>query len=134
MAQGAIDHAIRFILPNARIRKGEYVHPATHGTRAASGPPGAPPYGARLRLRADYDLGRLPNPGARVVARAMQKHGMLLADGGNIALTARSDRSTRAKWAGLVGPRDLDVLRPADFEMVDGGERIPLTNDCVRNP
>ena len=64
----------------------------------------------------------------------MQKHGILLADGGNIALTARSDRSTRAKWAGLLGPRDLDVLRPADFEMVDGGERIPLTNDCVRNP
>ena len=122
------------ILPNARIRKGEYVHPATHGTRATSGPPDAPPYGARLRLRADYGLDRLPNAGARVVARAMQKHGILLADGGNIALTARSDRSTRAKWTGLLGPRDLDVLRPADFEMVAGGGRIPLTNDCVRNP
>jgi hypothetical protein len=134
VAAGAIDHAIRFILPNARIRKGEYVRPATHGTRATSGPPDAPPYGARLRLRAGYDLDRLPNPGARVVARAMQKHGILLADGGNIALTARSDRSTKAKWAGLLGPRDLDTLRPADFEMVDGGERIPLTNDCVRNP
>jgi serine/threonine-protein kinase len=59
---------------------------------------------------------------------------MLLADGGNVALTARSDRSTRAKWAGLLGPRDLETIRPADFEMVDGGERIPLTLDCVRNP
>jgi serine/threonine-protein kinase len=134
VARGAIDHAIRFILPNARIRKGEYVHPATHGTRATSGPPEAPPYGVRLRLRADFNLDRLPNAGARVVARAMQKHGILLADGGNIALTARSDRSTIAKWPGLLGPRDLDVLRPADFEMVDGGERIPLTLDCVRNP
>ena len=134
VAAGAIDHAIRFILPNARIRKGEYVHPATHGTRATSGPPDAPPYGVRLRLRADYSLDRLQSAAARVVARAMQKYGMLLADGGNIALTARSDRSTKAKWAGLLGPRDLDVLRPADFEMVDGGERIPVTNDCVRNP
>ena len=134
VAAGAIDHAIRFILPNARIRKGEYVHPATHGTRATSGPPDAPPYGSRLRLRADYSLDRLQSGAARVVARAMQKYGMLLADGGNIALTARSDRSTKAQWAGLLGPRDLDVLRPADFEMVDGGERIPVTNDCVRNP
>ena len=134
VAAGASDHAIRFILPNARIRKGEYVHPATHGTRAASGPPDAPPYGARLRLRADYPMDRLPNAGARVVARAMQKHGILLADGGNIALTARSDRSTLAKWAGLLGPRDLEVLRPADFEWVEAGKRIPLTNDCMPNP
>jgi serine/threonine-protein kinase len=134
VAAGTIDHAIRFILPNARIRKGEYLHPATHGTRATTGPPEAPPYGTRLRLRADFPLDRLPSPGARVVARAMQRYGMLLADGGNVALTARSDRSTRTKWQGLLGPRDLDSLRPADFEMVDGGERIPLTLDCVRNP
>jgi hypothetical protein len=134
LAAGSIDHAIRFILPNARIRRGEYVHPATHGTRATSGPREAPPYGARLRLRANYPLDRLPNAGARVVARAMQRYGILLSDGGNIALTARSDRHTTAKWSGRLGPRDLDALQPADFDMVAGGERIPLTLDCVRNP
>ena len=132
VAAGAIRHAIRFILPNARIRRGVYVHPATHGTRATTGPADAPPYGARLRLRADYPVDSLP-AGARVVARAMQTYGMLLADGGNVALTARSDRFTTAKWAGLLGPRDLDRLRPSDFEMVDAGARIPLTLDCVRN-
>jgi serine/threonine-protein kinase len=134
VAAGSIDHAIRFILPNARIRRGVYVHPATHGTPATSGPAEAPPYGARLRLRSDFPLDRLPNAGARVVARAMQRYGILLADGGNVALTARSDRFTRAKWSGLLGPRDLDSIRPGDFEMVDGGERIRLTLDCVRNP
>lgn len=71
---------------------------------------------------------------ARVVARAMQRYGMLLADGGRVALTAQSDRFTRAKWAGLLGSRDLQALQPRDFEMVEAGERIPLTNDCVRNP
>ena len=131
---GSIDHAIRFILPNGRIRQGEYLHPATHGTRATSGPPDAPPYGTRLRLRADFFLDRLPGAGARVVARALQKYGMVLADGGSVALTARSDRSTRAKWPGLLGARDLDQIRPGDFEMVDGGDRIPLTLECVRNP
>lgn len=133
VAAGRIEHAIRFILPNARIRRGVYLHPATHGTPAAAGPPDAPPYGTRLRLRRDYPVDTLP-AGARVVARAMQTYGMLLADGGEVALTGRSDRSTRAKWNGLLGSRDLAALRPGDFEMVDGGQRIPLTLDCVRNP
>jgi len=130
---GAIDHAIRFILPNARIRQGVYVHPATHGTSAAKGPADAPPYGVRLRLRKDFPLETL-SPGARVVARAMQSFGMLLADGGNVALTARSDRHTSAKWAGLLGPLDLRSLQPSDFEMVEAGPRVKLTLDCVRNP
>jgi hypothetical protein len=134
VAAGRIDHAIRFILPNATIRAHEYVHPATHGTRATSGPPDAPPYGARLRLRADYPLASLPNEGARTVARAMQRYGMLLSDAGRVALTARSDRSTRSRWAGLLGSTDLAALRPGDFEMIAAGDRIPLTNDCVRNP
>ncbi len=111
VAAGAIRHAIRFILPNARIRRGVYVHPATHGTPSTSGPSDAPPYGARLRLRGDYPVDSLP-AGARVVARAMQTYGMLLADGGNVALTAQSDRFTTAKWANLMGPRDLAALRP----------------------
>jgi len=134
VAAGRIDHAIRFILPNATIRAREYVHPATHGTRSTSGLPDAPPYGARLRLRADYPLASLPNDGARTVARAMQRYGMLLSDAGRVALTARSDRFTQAKWAGLLGPLDLSGIRPRDFEMIEAGERIPLTNDCVRNP
>jgi hypothetical protein len=29
---------------------------------------------------------------------------------------------------------DLAALRPRDFEMIEAGERIPLTNDCARNP
>ncbi len=40
VASGSIDHAVRFVLPNGRIRGGVYVHPATHSTRAVSGRPG----------------------------------------------------------------------------------------------
>lgn len=134
VAAGEIPHALRFILPNASIRAGEYVHPATHATGAASGPADAPPYGAHLRLRADYPLDSLPNEGARVVARALQRHGMFLADGGSVALTFRSDRSTTAKWADLLGPHDLADIRPADFELLETGPSIPLTYDCRRAP
>ena len=132
VAAGEIAHAIRFILPNARIRNRTYVHPATHATGAASGGGDAPPYGARLRLRADYPVDSLPTAGARVVARALQRHGMLLADGGNVALTARSDRFTASKWAGLLGPHDLRAIRIADFEMVEAGSRLGWSGDCVR--
>ncbi len=54
-------------------------------------------------------------------------------DGGNIALTARSDRSTTASWNGLLEPRDLHALAVEDFEVIDHGPPIELTYDCVRN-
>lgn len=132
--QGEIKHAIRFILPNARIRNRTYVAPATHATGAASGGTSAPPYGVHFRLRADYPLASLPNNGARVVAKALQKYGMFLADGGNIALTAQSDRFTTEKWSNLLGPRDLGLLLVTDFEVVDHGASQTFTGDCVREP
>ncbi len=134
IAKGSIDHAIRFILPNPRMRTRTYVRPASHAG-APSGPAQAPPYGARFRLKSNFDMNRLPNNAARIVARAMQKYGMLLSDGGNIALTAQSDRNTTAKWSDVgFGPRDLAAIQVTDFEMIDAGPRITLTYDCVRNP
>ncbi len=130
VASGEIKHAIRFILPNNRVKRG-FVRPATHGT-ATSGGVNAPPYGVHLRLRADYPINSLPTAGAKVVARAMQRYGMYHADGGNIALTAQSDRHTTAKWAGLLGPLDLQGLQVSDFEVVDHGAMIPLTYNCNR--
>jgi len=132
LATGSINHAIRFILPNPRMRAHVYVHPATHAG-APKGPELAPPMGARLRLKASYDLSRLTPP-AQVVARALQKYGMILADGGNVTLTAQSDADTQAKYADLdFGPHDLQDLKVTDFEVVDGGPIIRATDDCVRN-
>jgi hypothetical protein len=130
VAAGEIAHAIRFILPNDRTQRG-FVPPATHGT-STSGGADAPYYGVHLRLRADFALERLPNDGARVVARALQRYGMYHADGGNIALTAQSDRHTQRKWSGLLGPRDLSLLRVEDFEVIEHGAPIALTYDCAR--
>jgi serine/threonine-protein kinase len=135
VAAGVIDHAIRFILPNELIREDLYVHPATHSTGPTAGGPGAPPYGARLRLRASTDLSGL-NAAAQVVARALKRYGMFLADGGNVTFTALSDRTTAHTWteAGL-GPHDLKSLSWTDFEMVDGGTRIDWTvGSCERTP
>jgi len=134
VAAGTVAHAIRFILPNARMRGGFYVRPATHAGAPSAASSDAPTYGTLWRLRPDYPLASLPNEGARTVARGLQRYGMALADGGNIALTARSDRSTAAKWSGLLGSRDLQALTPNDFQVIDPGPAIALTNDCVRAP
>ncbi len=132
---GEVPHALRFILPNARMQAGVYVHPATHAG-GPSGPASAPPYGVRFRLKASFDETRLTAPGARVIAKALKKYGMVLSDGGNIPVTIQSDRFTTHKWSevGIVDSTALSVLTPADFEVVDLGTRIPLTYDCVRNP
>ena len=61
---GHIDHAIRFILPNSRIKKG-FVRPATHATNTSGGT-NAPYYGVHLRLRANYPVDSLPTAGAKV--------------------------------------------------------------------
>src|ERR1041385_2388081 len=127
---GHIDHAIRFILPNTRVKRG-FVRPATHGSNT-TGSSSAPSYGVHLRLRADYPIANL-KPAAQVVARAMQKYGMYHADGGNVALTAQSDRHTTAKWSGLLGSNDLAALKVTDFDVIDHGAPIALTSDCVRS-
>jgi serine/threonine-protein kinase len=133
LVAGSINHAIRFILPNPRIRAHVFVHPATHAG-APRGPISAPPMGARFRLKASFDMSKL-TPAAQVVARAMQKYGMFLSDGGNIALTAQSDADTKAKYSDIdFGPHDLLDLKVTDFEVLDSGTPIRLTDDCVRNP
>ena len=133
LALGSINHAIRFTLPNPRIRAHVFVHPATHAG-APRGPVTAPPMGAHFRLKASYDLSQL-TPAAQVVARAMQKYGMFLSDGGNIALTAQNDADTKAKYSDMdFNTRDLQDLKVTDFEVLDLGTPIRLTDDCVRNP
>jgi glycosyltransferase involved in cell wall biosynthesis len=129
LASGSINHAIRFILPNPRMRAGVYVHPATHAG-APHGPLNAPPMGAHFRLKADYDVSKL-SPAAQVVARALQKFGMYLSDGGNIALTAQSDADTQAKYADVeFGPHDMQALKVTDFEVLDLGKQFRITDDC----
>jgi serine/threonine-protein kinase len=141
VAAGHIDHAIRFILPNDIITRNTYVHPATHAT-SSTGSATAVPYGARLRIRSDRItpvLAALPNAAARVVAQAMRDYGIVLSDGGNIALTSEDDERTTAKWSTVMGTglgtRDLQTIQPSDFEMVDGGMRYDVSQiSCMHVP
>ncbi|HVZ88828.1 MAG TPA: serine/threonine protein kinase, partial [Polyangia bacterium] len=134
VAAGAVSHALRFILPNESMAAGVYVHPATHAGSPSSPDASAPPYGVRFRLKAGFDVSAY-NASEKVILAAMKKYGMLLSDGGTIALTFADDRTTTAKWADLgVTARSFAAITVDDFEVVDFSAEIPLTDDCVRNP
>jgi hypothetical protein len=132
---GEIKHALRFILPNARIRKGMYVTPGTHTTQPTDGGLDTPPYGVRFRLRKDYPLASLPSDGARVLAKALQHYGMYLADGGSIPITIATDKFSAVTWDSLgVDSHSLNALTPGDFEVVKYSTPIDGSHlDCVRN-
>jgi serine/threonine-protein kinase len=130
VASGSIDHPLRVVLPNDRIRPAVYVAPATHPT-LGTGDINAPSLGTRLRLAPDFPLDGL-SPPAQVVARAMQRYGLILADGGTLALTARSDRYTEAKWDGLLGEDALASIPITAFQVVDAGAPTTYSGTCQR--
>jgi hypothetical protein len=127
--KGAIEHALRFIIRNDYIRGQagstnvpNVVYPASHGTGAGASANGIP-YGGRLRLKIDENDPRIKSPGGKAVVRALHKYGMILSDGGNIPLVAESivvhkDADPSATWEGLLAPRDIDFIKPTDFEVV----------------
>ena len=145
---GDLGHAIRFVLPNPRMASDAslggvsgrlYVRPASHAG-GPSGPVDSVPYGSRLRLKAGFNISAY-NPAAQVILRTLKRYGMVLADGGFVALTAENDRFTTVKWADLgIDSRTFDQQVPAakvfvgDFEVIDTGTRIAETYECVREP
>jgi hypothetical protein len=78
VAAGAIRHALRFTAPRTRTA---LVWPARHQA-GASPSPVLPPMGLRVRLKRTANLNGLPRQ-ARIVALAMQRYGLMLADNGS---------------------------------------------------
>jgi serine/threonine-protein kinase len=129
---GDLGHALRFILPNARMRAGFYARPASHLGGPESDDALAMPYGSRLRLNSGFDGGGF-TAAAQVVLRTLKRYGMVLADGGNVPLTADSDSYTAAKWDTLdFDSHSLFGVRAGDFEIIDTGAPIPI-DDCERS-
>jgi hypothetical protein len=74
---GQIAHAIRFTVS---CTTDAFLWPARHEAGVSN--PECPPMGARFRLRADFDLSGY-GARARVILRAMQRYGMIVADNGS---------------------------------------------------
>ncbi|HEX7345801.1 MAG TPA: hypothetical protein VF253_03360 [Candidatus Limnocylindrales bacterium] len=112
VAAGTIAHALRFTTNHTREA---YIYPARHEAGESTSA-SLPPMGLRVRLKASYDTGEF-SPHARVIAVALQRYGMILADNGS-------------PWyiSGMSDPRfdddvlhELDVITGHDLEVVDTG-------------
>ena len=107
---GVIDHALRFTTNHTRT---SYIYPARHQA-GESNSASLPPMGLRVRLKAGFDTSRL-SPDAWVIAEALKRYGMILADNGS-------------PWyvSGVSDPRfdddvmhELEVITGRDLEVVD---------------
>jgi hypothetical protein len=133
VASGAVNHPLRFILPNDRMRKGVYVRPATHAGAPDSPDPHAPPYGVRFRLKADFDESPY-STSEREILKALKTYGMLLSDGGEVPLTFADDRTSTAKWSSLgIKAESFANIRVDQFDVVGLGPDVPINDNCVRN-
>lgn len=118
--QGEIRHALRVTFEHTQAA---WIEPATH-PGGDDNDAEAPPMGLRMRLKASYDISRLRGQ-SRVIAIALQRYGMFVADtGGNWYVSGSADRRWRDD--------DLEQLKAipgAAFEVVRSG---PLQRRRVR--
>jgi len=114
VARGRIDHVLRFTAPRTRSA---HIFPARHD--AGSSDPSLPPMGLRVRLRASASLAGL-GPQARVIARAMKRYGLILADNGS-AWYVTGEPDPRWNDDDLHG---LDRFTGRDFQVVRTGASV----------
>jgi hypothetical protein len=116
VATGEIEHAVRVTF--SKTRRG-YVLPATHFA-SSDDSANLPPMGMRLRLGASFDTSQLTGQ-ARVIAVAMQRYGLIVADNGSNWFF---QGAPSAGW----NDDDLSQLKAisgSNFEVVDTGPVHP---------
>jgi hypothetical protein len=115
VAADRLHHALRFTIP--RVRRA-YVAPASHCGQYTD--PALPPYGTRVRLKADFDLTPY-SADALVILTAMKRYGLILADQGSAwYVTGTSNRA----WEDALDQLRAQPVRGSDFEVIAAG---PLT-------
>jgi hypothetical protein len=107
--RGRITHALRMTVSQSRSA---FVFPARHFA-SSDDDPSLPRMGERLRLKRSVDISGLPSQ-ARVVARAMQEYGLIVADNGSDWYVSGAPHP---RWDNDQ-LRALGRLRGDDFEVV----------------
>ena len=143
---GRVEHAIRFILPNARMQLAAtagapgpvWVWPATHAGGPEAVDPNAPIYGSRWRLHDPFDYAAHGMDGTNAAIRAivygLQHYGMVLADGGDIPLSFEGDEGCAMSWDDVgLDSHSLFGITPADFDVLETGG-TGHGYDCQSNP
>jgi hypothetical protein len=111
VAAGEIRHALRFTVPTTN---GAKIWPARHVTSSSN--LNAPPMGQRFRLKASFNVAQFQAwPQAYVLAVAMQKYGLIVADNGSAWYVSGAPDPG---WDNDVLHK-LDFIHGSDFEAVN---------------
>ena len=91
-----------------------FVFPARHFA-SSDGDPALPRMGERLRLKASVDVSGLPGQ-ARVVARALQRYGLIVADNGSDWFVSGAPHpgwdNDQLRALGRLSGSDFEVVQP----------------------
>lgn len=129
---GVINHAMRFTMAGGYIHASPY-WPA-NSSNGCSSCTNAPPYGARFRLKASYDISRF-SPTAQVILTALKQYGMFLADAGTgPTITASTDVTEDAVAMGALGSIGGAQITMSNFEAVDESSFMVASNSARVNP
>ena len=119
IAAGKISHALRFTVSQSRAA---FVSPATHWASSSTSS-SLPPMGARLRLKASFDISGY-SAANQVILKALKQYGMILADNGSsIYISGAPDD----RWDNN-DLHNLGNLKGSDFEVVQMGTIYTASN------
>ena len=129
---GVIHHAMRFTVAGGFIQALPY-WPANSGNGCA-GCVNSPPYGARFRLKANFDISTF-SPAAQVVLTALQQYGMFLADAGTgPTITTSTDITEDPSTMSALGQIANAQINMTNFEAVDESSFIVSNSSGQVNP
>ncbi|MBS1663824.1 MAG: hypothetical protein JST68_22455 [Bacteroidetes bacterium] len=112
MLKGTINHAIRFTLAKSHT-VAAHISPARHEGNGTGTMHTALPFGARIRLKASYDISKFPAH-VQVILTAMKKYGLILADiGSDMYISGAPDD----RWSNDELQK-LGQVKASDFEVV----------------
>ena len=132
--QGVINHALRMTLPSGDVNP-QYIYPGSHMVNESQGSDNLP-LGARLRLKNNATVNNIINgtsstpgmpPESKIIAQAMQKYGLVLADIGSAMYVTGTSASQDANnniahtwdFNDIFGGNGLQRLTADDFEVVN---------------
>lgn len=116
-----IKHALRFTVS---VSRRAYVYPATHQA-GSTNDVNRPPMGMRVRLKSTFNAENTAYPAnVRVILRAMQKYGMIVADNGsNWYVSGAHDPSWNDSELAA-----LSQVKGSDFEVVQTPNHLLMPN------
>ena len=129
---GVIKHAMRFTVA------GGYIHALPYWPANSSNGCGscgnAPPYGARFRLKASYDISKFSST-AQVILTALKQYGMFLADAGTgPTITASTDLTEDPTVSGALGAITGAQINMTNFEAVDESSFMASSSSAQVSP